>query len=266
MSRIIILIILLFSTKIYSQDTSILVEYEKEYLVAKNDTLKNLALLGKFNFYLRSNRLDTNTLKTGKRIDYQFIVNKDSLNRFLWNMALVALLNDELNYAINYESKYVTQSKDTSVEVQLLNYFIYKKNSNLRRRFVNNLVQFDSVFVGLNCLDSIYIDDENFKKYITYSKILPGLGTYLLGEKVKGITSFFINGLTTFGLAALIKHKLYVNAIGFTLVYWLKFYQGSALLTEEIIHHKIAKNKNDFANECEVVLRNILIKYPLKIK
>ena len=266
MFKIIICSLLLFSTKILSQDVSTLVNYEMQYLVAKNDTAKNNVLIEKFNYCLRNQLIDSTTFELGKRIKQNFIKNKDILNHFLWNMALISLINKELNFAKNYESNYVKVSEDTSIHIQLLKFFIYKDNKELRKIFVNNLIQFDSLFIGLNCLDSLSIEEKESSKLVKYSKIIPGLGTYLLGNKIKGITSFALTGVSTYAVFELLRHNLYINAIGFSLVYWLKFYQGNSILTEELIHDKLNKKRNGLAVNCETVYSEILNAYPLNFK
>ena len=266
MFKIIICSLLLISTKILSQDVSTLVKYEMQYLVAKNDTAKNNILIEKFNFCLKNQSIDSTTLKLGKRINYQLINNKESRHNYLWNMTLLALSNNELNYAINYESNYVNESKDTSINIQLLKFFIYKDNKDLRKRFINNLTQFDTIFHGLNCLDALLKENKESNKLVKYSKIIPGLGTYLLGNKIKGITSFALTGASSYAVFGLLRHNLYFNAIGFSLVYWLKFYQGNSLLTEEIIHDNLNKKRNDLANDCEAVFNKILSTYPLDFR
>lgn len=266
MSKIIICLILLISFKLYAQDISTLVEFEKQFIIAKNDTSKNNILLEKFNYCLKNELIDSNTLILGKRINYQYIKDKKTLSMFFWNMSLLALLNNDLSYAINYESKYVNESKDTSIDIQVLNFFIYQNNKSVRQRFLKNLIEFDTIFKEFSCLDEITQDKIHLEKYVKYSKLLPGLGTFLLDEKRKGITSFALTGLTTYAVEELLRHKLYINALGFALVYWLKFYQGNYLLTEEIIYDKIAKKENDLANQCKVVFSNLLKRYPLNFK
>jgi len=237
-----------------------------QYLVAKNDTAKNNVLIEKFNYCLKNQLLESSTLELGKRINYNFIKEKGILNHFFWNMALLSLVNKELNFAKNYESNYVKVSEDTSIDIQLLTFFIYKDNKELRKKIISNLIQFDSLFIGLNCLDSLSNLEKKSNKFVKYSKIIPGLGTYLLGNKVKGITSFTLTGISTYAVFELLRHNLYFNAIGFSLVYWLKFYQGNSLLTEEIIDDNLNKKRNGLANNCETVYSEILNAYPLNFK
>ena len=266
MSKIIICLFLIISLPILSQDVGKLVEFEKRFLFTKGDTLKNSILVEKFDYSLKSSLFDTTTLKLGNRINFNFIKNKDTLNTFLWNMSLLSVLQKDLNMASSYISLYINHSKDTAIQVQLLNFLIYKDQPSINTNFIENLIVFDSSFRELTCYNQIKQDDSSYKKYIKRSKFLPGLGTYQLGEKRKGIISFVLIGSSTFAIYELVKHKLYINAVGFFLVYWLKFYEGNSLLTEDVIYKKLKKKENDSANECEVVFNKIMSKYPLGFK
>ena len=266
MSKIIIYLAVIINFSVFSQNIEKLVDFEKHYIRAQNDTVKNQILLEKFNYYIVNQNYGDEVFNLGKRIDITYLSKNIHYSNYLWNMALLGYIHEELNFAKSYVSLYANQSKDTSVYIRLINLLIYKNDNQMFEKTMVDLVKYDSIFNQLKCLNFTNDNKELSNKYVRYSKIIPGLGTFLTGEKKKGMVSFFITGLTTLSVLELVKHQLYFNAIGFTLVYWLKFYQGNVYLTKDIIEKKEKEKENDSINSCEVVLRKILLKYPLNFK
>ena len=265
--HIILSILLSLISKVsFSQETERLVAFEKAYFLEENDTTKHQLLLNKFNYYLSCKKYDQIVFQLGQRINFKYLKNEVERANFLWNYSLLSLVNHEIQYAKSYEELYVNQTRDTSIELNLLNVFIHRKEPSVLESCIENLQKFDTVFKDLRCFNTILIDPKAYTRFVRYSKFLPGLGTFLLNEYTKGITSFILTGATGYGIYQLISHKLFVNAIGVTLVYGLKFYHGNVYLTQDIIARKLKQKENDSAINCEVVFKSIMDKYPLRFK
>jgi TM2 domain-containing membrane protein YozV len=126
---------------------------------------------------------------------------------------------------------------------------------------------FDARFNSLQCLkDASAYSRKNENLYVIASAIVPGSGSMLNGYIGKGINSLLLNAASATGIALLVKHQLYINAVIWGGMVGLKFYVGNILLTKSLFERKEQLIKNQLANNCELIVKELLEDYPLNFR
>lgn len=263
-----VILLSLVSARAQTVDPDTLLGYEQAWFHATDPVLKESILLKKINYYLEHNCTDTRILKELIRVNYKLVQDNKIKNNFLWNAALIAYLNNETGHAGNYLSHYALSSGDSSLQFNLLSLLInkYSDTTEARKR-INLLSEKDSLFKTLNCFYQVSnYNRKHFNLYLISSAILPGSGTMMNGEIIKGVISLSLAAASVYGIIRLVQYTLYINAALWGTGVGLKFYTGNFKLTEQSFYKAEARKKNKLAGNCELNLKKILEKYPLTLK
>lgn len=241
-----------------------LMELEKEYYDAKNDTIKNLLVIKKIDLYLSENKTSQEVLHEVKRVDYSMLPNSD-LHSFLWNASLIAYFNKDTYYSLHYIDEYAAVSGDSSVEMKILKLMIYSAyDTTIAADIIQDLTLLDSNFSCLNCLIEIQQYELKHKSFLkNTSFFIPGMGMLLNGNVLKGSTSLLLNTGTVFAIRWLLQQNLYVNMISWGSNLAMKFYAGNIQLTKKLIDKKEDKQRKKLADNCELLTQKIVSEFPL---
>ncbi|MDP2385866.1 MAG: hypothetical protein Q8M29_05825 [Bacteroidota bacterium] len=255
--------------KLFSQDSlsSELLRLEHKIYLCKNDTVKTEYIYDKLNCLLRSGITGSQTLNEINRIDY-LLLNDSVLPEFYWNAAVILYINKESTSAYHYVSKYEDFKADSSIEFLLLKTLIVSKiDTALASSTLKKLGQYDSGFSCLSCLVEINNYELKGKKLlVNASAILPGLGSMLNGNVLKGFTSLALTGSSVLLSYYLLQNKCYFNFVGLGVTFGYKFYTGNIRLTNKLVNEKEGRKKTELTKKCELSYKNILVKYPLLLK
>jgi TM2 domain-containing membrane protein YozV len=245
-----------------------LMQYELIYFKNTNDSLKQEILIKKIKYYLENNRTDEAVLKELKRVNIKSIGTNTLKENFLWNAALVAYLNSDINYARFYLAEYEELKKDTSLAYNLLSIFINKyDDTTLTGKQIRQISLRDTSFNCLSCFKEVAMyNKKHLNVYLLSSAILPGSGSMMNGYAFKGLVSLALTAGSVYGVIRLIDYGLYVNAVLWGSGVGLKFYTGNIKLTESLFYQSETKQKNKLANACELKVKKVLDKYPISLK
>jgi hypothetical protein len=268
---IIILIVLLNYTHnlfAQSQPDVELLQLEQEVYMAKTDSERAPLLLKKVDLYIKDKDFSKDALKEARRIDYTLLPNEELKTHFLWNAALLANLNGDLDYAGFYIDRYHTLYNDTSMQYALVAILINNgQDSALLTKSVKNLAVRDANVTCLTCLNEVaYYEKKGRNGYLISSVIVPGLGIILEGYPLKGTASLLVNAASALAVYELIRSNLYINAVCWGLTLASKFYIGNIRLTDKLFTDKELKQKNALANTCKSRISVLLKTYPILFK
>lgn len=241
---------------------------EKEIFFSSSDSEKTNAMLNKLGYYLASNNFNSDALAEVKRIHHSSIYNSDSQRRFLWTACLLYYFNDEKDKSLSYYSLYQRMFPDSGITSEILGALVNSGyDAQETKKIILKLSEKDSSLACLSCLHSINEYKRPHKKfYVAASAILPGSGTMLNGNVLKGFNSLALNSSAGVVTYLLIKNNLYANAVLLGGAMFLKFYSGNIRLTRVLFDRKEADKKNTLANDCERNLKKVLEKYPVEFK
>jgi hypothetical protein len=267
---IILITVLLCTEPVFSQEEfarNLLLLEQKAFLCA-NDTARTDVYLQKFDLYIRENKVQDGAIEEAKRIDYRLLNGPASQERFLWNAALAAQLVSNDKLAAYYYSGYQQVNPDTSVAATLLGALIYMAtDSVISMVYTDKLTVMDKRFVCLDCIREVTRYERKHRNlYLLCSALVPGSGSALNGNGLKGATSLLLNGAVAYSVFWLIQNNLYLNAflLGSALV--TKFYLGNIKLTGSLFDQKEERKKNKLATDCELMVSNILLDYPVSFR
>ncbi len=268
LKNIIILISALLCTeKVFSQNefSQHLLMLEEKAFLCTSDTLRNDFYLQKFDLYVQHNKPTNEAMLEARRIDYHLFRDTASMIRFLWNASVTSQLTNSVNPAAHYYSSYQEINPDSSVEAYLLGSLIYMDfDSAVARSFVNRLVIKDKSFACVSCLQEVANYSRKHKGlYLISSALVPGLGSALNGNVLKGTTSLLINSLAVYAVYVLIQSNLYFNAFFWGGAFLTKFYIGNIKLTGSLFDQKEERKKNKLATNCELMLSGVLKQHPI---
>jgi hypothetical protein len=245
-----------------------LLALEQKAFACKSSTEENALLLQKFNCYLKYNAVTGSAaLNEMNRID-PALVEAPQRKIFLWNACLVAHLNNDYNSAKNYLNRYLELAADTSVADAVAGILIYNIEDTAKvRTWIQFSLKKDSSVNCLSCVNEVAAYKRKGKKFFSLmSGLIPGMGSILNGNVVKGVVSLVLCATIGGGVYLLAANKLYINAI-FTAFPWFgKFYKGQIRLTKKLFGQKEQKRKKALADKCQAQLKIILDKYPLSFK
>lgn len=245
-----------------------LVELEYRYFKCSNEQDKQQILIQKVNHYLLQNYTGTEVLNEIKRIEPQFLT--DSLQRaeFYWNAAILAYLNGANNFAEFNVNQYCKDRTDLNFEERLLKLIIVLyKDTLAAKQEIGSLSVLDSSVWNLNaCIEKETYTRKHKNLYLLSSAILPGSGTAMNGAVLKGLTSLLLVSSAAFGVAALVHHQLYFNALMWGTGIGIKFYVGNLQLTEQQFKQKQELTRSQLSNTCSDCLSKVLKSRPLSLK
>ncbi len=254
---------------VYGQNTlnDSLLFYEYNYFKSDNDSAKQLILLKKIRLYLKENITEREVFTEIKRVNINSLHNNDLKANFLWNAAALSYLNNETDHARFFLAEYSALKEDSSTAFNLLSILVNKYTDtnevNKRMKYLRR----DTLFKGLSCFcEMTNYNRKHLNFYLISSAILPGSGTIMNGYVFKGLVSLALTAASVFGIVKLIEYGLYLNAVLWGTGVGLKFYAGNIKLTEKVFYKAENRKKNKLANNCELKLKNVLIKYPITLK
>jgi hypothetical protein len=271
--RQIIIILLVLITCIpelgaQEQFDSALLGLEQQIFVARQDTEQVVLRLQKLDLYLSASIYSAGALREAKHINYKLIRSKAQQSRFLWNAALLAHMNEDIDYSLFYYAHYQLVSPDSTIPAKLLKIMINNSSDTLAlSQSVKSLASTDTSFACLSCLSKVQSYQRKHKAWFVLSSVLvPGLGTALNGEPLKGMNSLLLNAATFYCIYALVENNLYINAFLFGGMLIQKFYLGNIRLTATRFEDKAARKKSMLAKNCEHALDKILSAYPVSYR
>ena len=245
-----------------------LLQLEKGIYFFQSDSFKTDLLLKKLDCYFEHKNYSSDALAEAKRIKYASLTNPVSQKRFLWNASLLTYMNNEKDKSLSYFNTYQHLYPDSGIQSSILSALINSNyDSAQATKIISKLSSEDSSLGCLSCLNKINSYKRPHKKlYVIASAIIPGSGSMMNGNVLKGVTSLTLNSAAGFATYLLIKNNLYANAflLGTGLI--LKFYPGNIRLTQVLFDRKEERKKNKLANDCELKLKKVLEKYPLSFR
>lgn len=97
------------------------------------------------------------------------------------------------------------------------------------------------------------------------SRVVPGAGMIGKGYPRQGLTALFLSAGTGWGVYALWKRKLYINAVGVASMFLFKFYGGNVRYTQQLKPRSLVRKRNQQADDCclqlEQIWQSIGLKY-----
>jgi TM2 domain-containing membrane protein YozV len=245
-----------------------LLALEQQQYACKTDSGKAVLLLSKLDIYIAASIYSSAALREAKRIDYALLQSTESKKRFLWNAALLAHMNLDVDYSRFYYTHYQESFPDSAIPARLLKILIENRNDTAAvSAMVNDLAKKDSITTCLTCLNKVFGYERKHRAlYMLSSAFVPGLGSILNGNPVKGMSSLLINGTIGYGIYALVASNEYLNAILLGASVGLQFYTGNIKLTGRLFDTTESRKKNMLANNCEHELEKVFLKYPLSFR
>lgn len=244
-----------------------LLQKESAFFYAKNDTLKQVFLVQKLRLHLKNNSLGKTAFDEVKRVRINAL--PDSLKAaFYWDVSVLAYLNHEEVYALNFLEKYTSFTRDTSVNVYVLNYLIsYSSPSELSLAKWNKLLATDTSLACLKCLEEVEAYQAKHKRLkTTLALLFPGSGLIANGNVGKGLISLALNAATFFALRFTIQQQVWLNAIMWGTNLGGKFYFGGYKLTSNKVILKESLERKKLATLCELNVLSVLERYPLNFQ
>jgi hypothetical protein len=88
----------------------------------------------------------------------------------------------------------------------------------------------------------------------------------LKGYYVKGATSLVLNTGAFYLFYMLAKNALYANAVGYSLLTLVKFYQGNLVYSQKLVSKRIFKKQRIVNEKCHQQLEQLLMANPINFK
>ena len=260
-------LLLMFGGVVQAQNSlaDSLLNYEKNYFESANDSLKQQLLLKKIDVYIRHNAFNKALYNEYSRVNLNLLKNEKQQHAFLWNSALIAYLNgDDQRCRINL-ANYSVLAGDTATDLLLLQLLANRNyDTTVIASKIKLLNKRDTLFNELRCLiEQVVYERKHLNYYLLSSAIIPGSGTAMNGEPLKGLVSLAIAAGSVYGIVKMVQYGLYINSFLLGTGMGLKFYTGNIRLTKKAFERKESKQKNKLAKKSELVLKKILTKYPL---
>lgn len=243
-------------------------QFELEYFNANDSSIKQEILIKKIAYYLNNNNSGKEVLNEVKRVKTKWIGNDTLKLNFLWNASLIAYLNQDEPYARFYLNTYEQLSNDTSIQCKLLSVLVNKyQDTAFAQIRIQQLTSNDSIFNCLNCFKGVaQYQKKHLNVYLIASAILPGSGSMMNGNVLKGAVSLALAATSVYSIVYMVNQALYLNAALWGTGLGLKFYTGNIKLTESLFNKSEMREKNKLATKCELQLEKILNKYPIALK
>ena len=242
----------------------VLMQLEKNWFLSKSDTEKTKISFKRFQLFTiihLENELEC--LDECNRIKPIYLSEKES-QIYYWNAAMVNMIHANYVKSLEYIQQYKKATQDTTLAPGLLELLAINKSP-------YDSIQSLKINIGLKelyrCL--LYENEKQQKKgrnYILSSYIIPGSGLMLKGYYVKGATSLILNSSGLYLLYILAKNNLYANAIGYSLLTLVKFYQGNLVYSQKVIAKRDFKKQRGINEKCHQQLEQLLMANPINFK
>lgn len=263
-------VLCVYACKIQAQNglADSLLHYEKQYFESKNDTVKQFVLLKKIDFYRRNNITNSSVFNVCERVNLNLLTDQKQKSAFLWNAALLSYLNGKDERCLARLQNYTELAGEETTEVILLQVLANRNYDTLvMSQKIRQLTLRDSVFNHLRSLiDLAVYERKHLNFYLVSSAIVPGSGTAMNGEPLKGLVSLALAAGSVYGIVKLVQYGLYINTALLGSSVALKFYSGNIRLTQKAFERKELKQKSKLAHKSELNLIHVLNKYPLNWK
>lgn len=241
-----------------------LMQLEFSIFLQNNDSIKRLLKYQKINLCI----LKQNYYKAYeevKRINDS--EEKDSLLKrlLLWDKTLLCYLNDDIFQAYQNYNNYINYIKDSSISSLIMGWFIYQDlGFEDSKEFEIAILKRDSSFQKIFSLKMHKKNELKYKLAKISSWVLPGMGMFILGYPIKGISALIVNTSWEVGVIILIQNQLFFNAAFWSILWGVqKFYMGNVRLTKKIISYKETQNLKDIRKQQHAIMKEVLIKYPI---
>lgn len=242
-----------------------LLRLEQQYYTCKDDGVQQEILLAKLRCYLINGVNSREALNETKRVRPALIADQKTRQDFFWNAALLAYINKDDYQCRQYLQKYEAADGDAGTEYLLLNLLANRNtDTSTVNECISSLCKTDSLFATLKWFNrwTVY-ERKHLHWHLFSSAVVPGSGTAMNGEPIKGIVSLALNAGSVFAVVQLARAGLYLNTVLLGGNALFKFYAGNLKLTEKAFERREAKQKNKLARHCETALESVLQKYPL---
>ena len=241
-----------------------LMQLEFSIFLQNNDSIKRLLKYQKINLCI----LKQNYYKAYeevKRINDS--EEKDSLLKrlLLWDKTLLCYLNDDIFQAYQNYNNYINYTKDSSISSLIMGWLICRDlGFEDSKEFEIAILKRDSSFQKIFSLKMHKKNELKYKLAKISSWVLPGMGMFILGYPIKGISALIVNTSWEVGVIILIQNQLFFNAAFWSILWGVqKFYMGNVRLTKKIISYKETQNLKDIRKQQHAIMKEVLIKYPI---
>ena len=242
----------------------VLMQLEKDWYLSKSPAEKtkiSFKRLQLFTFNHLEN--EEECLDECKRINSFFLSEHES-QLFYWNAAIVNMIHADYVKSLEHIQRYKQLAHDSTMVSNLLELLAINKSP----YDSINAMQINKELKELhNCL--IYEEEMQQKKgrnYILSSYIIPGSGMMLKGYYVKGATSLVLNTGAFYLFYMLAKNALYANAVGYSLLTLVKFYQGNLVYSQKLVSKWNLKKQRIVNEKCHQQLEQLLMANPINFK
>jgi hypothetical protein len=242
----------------------VLMQLEKDWYLSKSPVEKtkiSFKRLQLFTFNHLEN--EEECLDECKRIN-SFFLSEHETQLFYWNAAIIYMIHADYVKSLEHIQRYKQLIPNTTMVSNLLELLAINKSP----YDSINVMQINPELKDLhNCL--IYEEVMQQKKgrnYILSSYIIPGSGLILKGYYIKGATSFLLNSGGLYLLYILAKNNLYANAVGYSLLTLMKFYQGNLVYSQKVIAKRDFKKQRGINEKCHQQLEQLLMANPINFK
>ncbi|MFT4898550.1 MAG: hypothetical protein ACI9U0_000335 [Flavobacteriales bacterium] len=258
--------VLVAQTNVATNYENSMLKIEQEIYMSENDTLKNELYLIKFNSSLKEKDFKRSYFELS-RVRGRYFNDLAILQDFYWNASLISKLVNKVDYAETYYDAYLGLVQDSSVNTQLLGLLI---NAELDSSSYNEFKKTLTLDTALNCIDCLslisYYRLKNKLGYIWASRLVPGLGTVLTGDIYNGLGSVISLGGASYGVYHLFLNKLYLSTGIWGYLFIPRFYFGNIRMTKYKLEKLEEKRRAKLAIDCELTIKELLIKYPIDFR
>ena len=245
-----------------------LLALEEQYYFSLDSIEKAMVLIEKINCHISHQNFNEQVISEAKRLKFSNIKDSATKSNLYWNLALIGLINNNLEFADNMLFALELQTQKKSVSSELLKLHLYRQSDSLL--FVSSLTYLTAADSAFNCFDCLQLlgDQEvmNEKKMLLYSKIIPGWGTIKAGDTRSGLFSIATHAGTIAGSVVLLRYGLYFNAVTWGVSLLPRFYSGNKTLTQKAVRKANQIAVFDFSKKCQEQTELLLAKYPLAFR
>ena len=267
-SLIISLLALIYTNDVFSQlgFEEKMLSLEKKIFESKNDSIKNIFCLEKFNSSLKKQDYKRSYHEL-RRVRELFLSDSVTKSDFYWNATLISKLSNEPQYANIYYDAYLYYTNDSSESSLILGMLIKSDIDSSEFFEFKRKYDFTKNNDCFDCFDELFSFKLKRKwAYVFSSYILPGTGTLLTGDLYNGIGSLFTVSGFSYGIYQLTKSKLYYGAGIWGYLFLPRVYFGNIRLTVAKIKELEKKKKSKLVYSCEQKVKELLNNNPIDFR
>lgn len=242
----------------------VLMQLEKNWFLSKSDAEQSIISYKRFQlFTLLHLENEVECLDECKRVKPNYLSEHEA-SLFNWNAAIVYMIHADYVKSLEHIQLYKKARQDTSKASELLELLAMNQSP---YDSIQSLHMDKELQELHNCL--LYENERQLKKrrnYILSSYIIPGTGLMLKGYYIKGATSLLLNTGGLYLFYILVKNNLYVNAISYSLLTLVKFYQGNLVYSQKVIAKRSLKKQQVINEKCHQQLQQLLMANPINFK